>query len=163
MPDRQRRVPRTLRPGLAHHFHLRRVWRGGGGSAALGGGATITPTGSIGITTTRWFPNATFLVLYAQGGTSGQVIVPWVAMGGIGGGAHVAGDPALAFLLRRYPAAIRAETAVPVAALSARIGDGRSTLLDGLLSEVNETAYRLGARPGRSALEFALSVAEKLT
>jgi hypothetical protein len=50
-----------------------------------------------------------------------------------------------------------------VSTLSARIGDGRSTLIDGQLSEVNETAYRLGARPGRSALEFALSVAEKLT
>ncbi len=49
-----------------------------------------------------------------------------------------------------------------VAALSACIGDGRSTLLDGQLSEVNETAYRLGARAGRSALEFALAVAEKL-
>ena len=50
-----------------------------------------------------------------------------------------------------------------VATLSARIGDGRSTLLDGQMSEVNETAYRLGARPGRSALEFALAVAEKLS
>jgi hypothetical protein len=48
-----------------------------------------------------------------------------------------------------------------VAAASARIGDGRSTLLDGRLSEVNETAYRLGARRGGSALEFALAVAEK--
>ena len=45
--------------------------------------------------------------------------------------------------------------------MSARIGDGRSTLLDGFLSEVNEAAYRLGARQGRSALAFALAVAEK--
>ena len=50
---------------------------------------------------------------------------------------------------------------VVVSAQSARIGDGRSTLLDGLLSEVNETAYRLGARVGGSALEFARAVAEK--
>jgi hypothetical protein len=48
-----------------------------------------------------------------------------------------------------------------VSTMSARIGDGRSTLLDGFLSEVNEAAYRLGARPGRSALAFALAVAEK--
>jgi hypothetical protein len=48
-----------------------------------------------------------------------------------------------------------------VSTMSARIGDGRSTLLDGFLSEVNQAAYRLGARQGRSALAFALAVAEK--
>ncbi|CAN5810782.1 hypothetical protein BH11PSE3_BH11PSE3_13740 [soil metagenome] len=48
-----------------------------------------------------------------------------------------------------------------VSALSARIGDGRSTLLDGFLSEVNTTAHRQGARIGSSALAFALAVAEK--
>lgn len=48
-----------------------------------------------------------------------------------------------------------------VAALSARIGDGRSTLLDGILSDVNQAAYRLGARIGGSALAFALALAEK--
>lgn len=48
-----------------------------------------------------------------------------------------------------------------VGALSARIGDGQSTLMDGQLSEVNEAAYRLGARVGTSALALALSVAEK--
>jgi hypothetical protein len=48
-----------------------------------------------------------------------------------------------------------------VAALSARIGDGRSTLQDGLISEVNEFAYRLGARIGGSALALARTVAEK--
>jgi hypothetical protein len=51
--------------------------------------------------------------------------------------------------------------AATVSTMSARIGDGRSTLLDGFLSEVNEAAYRLGARQGRSALAFALAVAEK--
>ncbi|OFW97355.1 MAG: hypothetical protein A3D94_14755 [Alphaproteobacteria bacterium RIFCSPHIGHO2_12_FULL_66_14] len=48
-----------------------------------------------------------------------------------------------------------------VGALSARIGDGHSTLMQGQLSEVNEAAYRLGARVGTSALALALSVAEK--
>jgi hypothetical protein len=48
-----------------------------------------------------------------------------------------------------------------VGALTARIGDGHSTLLQGMLSEVNEAAYRLGARVGTSALALALSVAEK--
>jgi hypothetical protein len=51
--------------------------------------------------------------------------------------------------------------AATVGALTARIGDGQSTLLDGVLSEVNEAAYRLGARVGASALALALSVAEK--
>jgi hypothetical protein len=48
-----------------------------------------------------------------------------------------------------------------VAALSARIGDGQSTLADGVLSEVNEAAYRLGGRVGGSALALARAVAEK--
>jgi hypothetical protein len=48
-----------------------------------------------------------------------------------------------------------------VAAQSARIGDGRSTLTQGILSAVNETAYRLGARIGESALALARAVAEK--
>ncbi len=52
--------------------------------------------------------------------------------------------------------------ALAVSTLSARIGDGRSTLLDGFVSEVNDPAYRLGARTGRSALAFALAVAEKV-
>lgn len=51
--------------------------------------------------------------------------------------------------------------AAAVSTMSARIGDGRSTLLDGFISEMNEAAYRLGARQGRSALAFALAVAEK--
>ena len=48
-----------------------------------------------------------------------------------------------------------------VSTMSARIGDGRSTLVDGFISEVNEAAYRLGGRVGRSALALALAVAEK--
>lgn len=48
-----------------------------------------------------------------------------------------------------------------VSTMSARIGDGRSTLLDGFISEVNDSAYRLGARIGGSALALALAVAEK--
>lgn len=51
--------------------------------------------------------------------------------------------------------------AATVGALTARIGDGHSTLMNGILSEVNEVAYRLGARIGASALALALSVAEK--
>lgn len=50
---------------------------------------------------------------------------------------------------------------VAVAALSARIGDGRSTLQDGMVSAVSEAAYRLGARVGASALALARAVAEK--
>jgi hypothetical protein len=51
--------------------------------------------------------------------------------------------------------------AAAVSTMSARIGDGRSTLLDGFISEVNGAAYRLGGRVGGSALAFALAVAEK--
>ncbi len=51
--------------------------------------------------------------------------------------------------------------AVAVSTMSARIGEGQSTLLDGFISELNDTAYRLGGRIGGSALAFALAVAEK--
>jgi len=51
--------------------------------------------------------------------------------------------------------------AVAVAALSARIGDGRSTLQDGMISEVNQPAAQLGARRGDAALALARAVAEK--
>ncbi|MBS0518082.1 MAG: hypothetical protein JSR90_05285 [Proteobacteria bacterium] len=50
---------------------------------------------------------------------------------------------------------------VAVAALSARIGDGRSTLQDGTISHINKAAHRLGARIGGSALALARAVTEK--
>lgn len=51
--------------------------------------------------------------------------------------------------------------AIAVAAHSARIGDGRSTLQDGTISDVNTTAYRLGAKVGGSALALARTLTEK--
>jgi hypothetical protein len=72
-----------------------------------------------------------------------------------GFGADRAGTAGLAILDR---AKIASAT---VAALSARIGDGRSTLTDGVFSEVNQAAYRLGARVGSPALALARAVAEK--
>ena len=51
--------------------------------------------------------------------------------------------------------------AAAVAAASARIGDGRSTLQDGTISAVNQTAYRLGARIGGAALALAQALTEK--
>ena len=50
---------------------------------------------------------------------------------------------------------------IAVSAQSARIGDGRSTLQDGTISDANTTAYRLGARIGGSALALARTLAEK--
>lgn len=51
--------------------------------------------------------------------------------------------------------------AISVAAQSACIGDGRSTLQDGIISDANAVAYRLDARVGGSALALASAVAEK--
>jgi hypothetical protein len=51
--------------------------------------------------------------------------------------------------------------AATVAADSACIGDGESTLTQGIISAVNETAYRLGARVGETALKVAVTVAER--
>lgn len=48
-----------------------------------------------------------------------------------------------------------------VAAASARIGDGRSTLQDGTISAVNQIAYRLGGRIGGAALALARALTEK--
>lgn len=50
--------------------------------------------------------------------------------------------------------------AATVAADSACIGDGKSTLTQGIVSAVNETAYRLGARVGETALKVARTVVE---
>jgi len=51
--------------------------------------------------------------------------------------------------------------AATVAADSACIGDGKSTLTQGIISAVNETAYRLGARVGETALKVARTVVER--
>lgn len=49
--------------------------------------------------------------------------------------------------------------AATVAAESARIGDGQSTLTQGVISAVNDAAYRLGARVGDTAREAAGAIA----
>lgn len=48
----------------------------------------------------------------------------------------------------------RGIAAATVDAMTARIGDGVSTWRDGVLSRVNDTARRLGARPGMHAQEL---------
>ena len=66
-----------------------------------------------------------------------------------GGGADGAG-------FTRLPALDdRGIAAGTVAAMSARIGDGRSTYEDGILSRVNETAKRLGGAEGMALKDFA--------
>jgi hypothetical protein len=50
----------------------------------------------------------------------------------------------------------RGIAAFTVAAASARIGDARSTLCDGVISRVNRTAAALGARVGQHAKEICL-------
>jgi hypothetical protein len=65
-----------------------------------------------------------------------------------GGGSAGAGWSRLAVLDRQGVAA------VTVSAATARIGDGRSSLYDGVLSHVNECAAKLGVVAGLSALDF---------
>jgi hypothetical protein len=90
---------------------------------------------------------------------SGQVVAPvlpaLVLYNDAGFGADRAGAAGLSILNN---AGIAGAT---VAALSAKIGDARSTLTKGILSAVNEAAYRLGGRVGGSALALARRVAEK--
>ena len=52
--------------------------------------------------------------------------------------------------------------AATVAADSACIGNGESTLTQGIISAVNETARQLGARVGKPALTIARTVAENV-
>jgi hypothetical protein len=52
----------------------------------------------------------------------------------------------------------RGIAAACVSAFSARIGDGRSTLADGYISTVNETARRHGALVGQSTREFVAAM-----
>ncbi|HEV2302026.1 MAG TPA: hypothetical protein VGR91_10700 [Stellaceae bacterium] len=52
----------------------------------------------------------------------------------------------------------RGIAAATVAAASARIGEGRSTWEDGVISRVNDRAARLGARRGMTAREFVAIV-----
>jgi hypothetical protein len=89
-------------------------------------------------------------------GETAAVIAPKLALfNDAGFGMEHAGVAGLAILDRAGIAAAAVST------MSAYIGDGHSTLVDGFLSEVNQTAYRLGARIGGSALALALAVAEK--
>jgi hypothetical protein len=70
-----------------------------------------------------------------------------------GGGIDAAG-------FTRLPALdARGIAAATVDAFSARIGDGRSTYDDGVISRVNATAERLGARAGMTARAFVDCIA----
>lgn len=52
--------------------------------------------------------------------------------------------------------------AAAVSAFSARIGDGRSTLMSGIISAANRSARDLGARIGHKASDFARRAAKRL-
>jgi hypothetical protein len=52
----------------------------------------------------------------------------------------------------------RGVAAATVSAMSARIGEGRSTYEDGVLSHVNARARTLGARPGMTCREWVLKI-----
>jgi hypothetical protein len=64
--------------------------------------------------------------------------------------------------LTRLPVLDRRDIpAATVSAASARIGDGRSTYTDGVLSAANRTAAALGAVPGMTTRAFVALVADK--
>jgi hypothetical protein len=71
-----------------------------------------------------------------------------------GGGIDSAGFTRLPVLDRRGIAA------ATVDAMKARIGDGRSTYRDGVLTRVNATAAALGARVGMTARDFVAMAAQ---
>ena len=66
--------------------------------------------------------------------------------------------------ITRLPAlSARGIPAFAVDAMSARIGDGRSTYEDGIVSAVNDAARDLGAHPGMSACDFVSLLTERVT
>lgn len=65
-------------------------------------------------------------------------------------------------LSRLPPLADRGIAATTVSCMSARIGDGRSTLHDGRISHVNEVARRCGAVAGMSTLDFCRIIQSQL-
>ena len=73
------------------------------------------------------------------------------ALGAIFNDAGVAADAPGGRLLALEASGIPAAC---VAAMSARIGDGRSTYFDGTLSRINEPAIKAGARVGMAARDF---------
>ena len=105
--------------------------------------------------------------LVAQGEDDGHIVLCGSHGGLVANQPHLAlqVDAAAAFFndagvgkdgagITRLPALdARGIAAATVAAMSARIGDGRSTYADGVVSRVNETARAAGIEPGMTARE----------
>ena len=105
--------------------------------------------------------------LVAQGEDDGQAVFsgshgglvasqPHLAIGAVAAAAFFndAGIGKDAAGISRLPALdVRGIAAATVAAASARIGDGRSTYEDGIVSRINETARAAGIAPGMPARE----------
>ena len=105
--------------------------------------------------------------LVAEGEDDGQIVLSGSHGGLVAGQPHLAirVDAAAAFFndagigkdgagITRLPALdARGIAAATVAAMSARIGDGRSTHADGVVSRVNEAARATGIEPGMTARE----------
>jgi uncharacterized protein YunC (DUF1805 family) len=94
----------------------------------------------------------------------GAIIITGSHGGLIGGFAAIFNDAGIGKNdagITRLPALDdRGIAAFTVAASSARIGDARSTLSDGLISRVNKTAEVLGARVGQSASDVCMRWAQ---
>ena len=105
--------------------------------------------------------------LVAEGEDDGQIVLSGSHCGLVASQPHfvIGVDAAAAFFndagigkdgagITRLPALdARGIAGATVAAMSARIGDGRSTYSDGIVSRVNETARAAGIEPGMTARE----------
>ena len=105
--------------------------------------------------------------LVAEGEDDGQIVLSGSHCGIVASQPHfvIGVDAAAAFFndagigkdsagITRLPALdARGIAGATVAAMSARIGDGRSTYSDGIVSRVNETARAAGIEPGMTARE----------
>ena len=114
--------------------------------------------------------------LVAQGEDDGHIVLCGSHGGLVANQPHLAlqVDAAAAFFndagigkdgagITRLPALDAREiAAATVAAMSARIGDGRSTYEDGIVSRVNETARAAGIEPGMPAREAITRIGRRI-
>jgi len=93
------------------------------------------------------------LVFGSHGALHGSRVDSAIPVPALAAAFHDAG--ASATVMTRLPAlAARGIPTVTVGATSARIGDARSMWESGVISQANEPAAALGARPGRALAEF---------
>ncbi len=140
--------PPTLPPGAAEAVTLLLDRPGGPRVWALESAALVGPEHA-----------GTVLLIGSHGGLPGGDPATALGVAALAAVFHDAGIGRDEAGVSRLPALdARGIAGATVAAASARIGEGRSTYADGVISRVNQTAAALGGRAGMTAIEFVEAV-----